>query len=387
MLLKTSYQKEIERFGKLLLNGDYNIRLATKGALSQARAKLNPVAFRRLNDVAVNSFYEGAPYYTWEDHRVLAVDGSSLRLPGAEDITKEFGSYKTGRNADQEVNMAKCSLLYDVLNHVTVDSQIGSYRVSEKELFLKHFDYLKAGDLVLGDRNYPSAEMMYRLTKVGVDFCFRMKNNWWLIVNSFYESEKKEEVVEIIIPSKVVKELNISASERAIRCRLIRIELENGEVEILCTSLQDSTKYEYDQFEALYHARWHVEEAYKMLKSRIEIEGFTGRTSRSVYQDFYAKVFMMTLCAVLSHPIEVKVKEEYTKEKTRNKYDQQINRTAAIAETKDNLVNLLIKKTYKKTVDVMDALIEKTREIIRPNRKVPIKHLVKKRYHTNYKPI
>lgn len=268
--------------------------------MSQARAKLNPVAFRRLNDVAVNSFYQGASYYTWEDHRVLAVDGSRLRLPGTKDITKEFGSYETWRNADQEVNMARCSLLYNVLNHVTVDSQIGSYRVSEKELSLKHFDYLKAGDLVLGDRNYPSAEMMYRLTRMGVDFCFWRKKNWWIVVSSFYESEKKEEVVEIKHPSKVVKELNISESERAIRCRLICIELENGGVEILCRSLQGSTKYEYDQFEALYHARWHVEEAYKLLKSRIEIEGFTGRTSRSVYQDFYAKVFRMTFCAALS---------------------------------------------------------------------------------------
>lgn len=387
MLLKTSYQKEIERFGKLILKGDYNIRLATKGALSQARAKLNPIAFRRLNDVAVNSFYQGAPYSTWMDHRVLAVDGSTLRLPRSKSIAEEFGTYQAGRNADQEVNMAKCSLLYDVLNHVTLDSQISGYQSSEKELFIKHFDYLQQGDLVLGDRGYPSAEMMYRLSNMDVEFCFRMKENWWMIVKSFRESGKDEDVVQITIPDKVVRKLNISDEDKQLTCRLIRIELEGGEIEILCTSLLDSTKYEYDQFEALYHTRWGVEEAYKLLKSRIEIENFSGRTARSVYQDFYAKIFMMNLCATLSYPIEVKVRNEYQKEKTKNKYDQQINRTAAIAETKDNLVNLLIKRNYKKTIDIMDFLIEKSREIVRPNRKVPIKHLPKKRHHTNYKPI
>ena len=237
---------------------------------------------------------------------------------------------------------------------------------------------------MLGNRGYPSAEMMYRLSNMDVEFCFRMKENGRLVVKSFRDSGKKEDVIQIIIPDKVVRKLNVSEEDREITCRLIRIELEGGEIEILCTSLLDSTKYEYDQFEALYHTRWRVEEAYKLLKSRIEIENFSGRTARSVYQYFYAKVFMMNLCATLSYPIEVKVRNEYQKEKNQNKYGQQINRTAAIAETKDNLVNLLIKRKYKKTIDIMDFLIEKSREIIRPNRKVPIKHLPKKRYHTIY---
>ena len=57
MRLKTSYQREIEAFGKLVMGGEYNIRLATKGALTQARSKLNPWAFVRLNKVTCDSFY------------------------------------------------------------------------------------------------------------------------------------------------------------------------------------------------------------------------------------------------------------------------------------------------------------------------------------------
>jgi len=53
MRLRTSYQKEIDTFIKLISSEDYNIRTATKGALTQARSKLNPWAFRRLNEVAV----------------------------------------------------------------------------------------------------------------------------------------------------------------------------------------------------------------------------------------------------------------------------------------------------------------------------------------------
>ena len=100
--------------------------------MTQARAKLNPIAFRRLNDVAVNSFYGGTPYSTWINQRVLAVDGSNLPLPGSKSISEEFGTYQAGRNADQAVNMAKCSLPYDVLNLVTIDSQLGGTKPVKK---------------------------------------------------------------------------------------------------------------------------------------------------------------------------------------------------------------------------------------------------------------
>lgn len=64
MMFKSSLQRDLDRFFKSLYDEDYNIRSVTKSALSQARAKLNPWAFKRLNEVAVKSFYESAPYLT-----------------------------------------------------------------------------------------------------------------------------------------------------------------------------------------------------------------------------------------------------------------------------------------------------------------------------------
>ena len=60
---KSSIQREADRFFKELSNEDFNIRRVTKSAFTKAkaRAKLNPWAFKRLNDVAVNTFYAKAP--------------------------------------------------------------------------------------------------------------------------------------------------------------------------------------------------------------------------------------------------------------------------------------------------------------------------------------
>ena len=387
MLLKTSYQRELDKFCKTLIGGDFNVREVTKGALSQARAKLNPWAFERLNEVSVQSFYEGAEYTIWEDMRILAVYGSRLRLPKSQSIIEEFGEHGFGPNADSKACMATCSLLYDVLNHITIDAQIGPYTESEKSLLDKHLPKLEQGDLLLADRGYPSLELMLKLGLKQVEFCFRMKENWWLDVKDFVESGEMEKIVEFEVPKKIQQLFNQEDRQSKIKCRLIKIELDNGEIEVLCTSLLDQKKYEYDQFEALYHVRWDVEEAFKLLKSRVEIEAFSGKTERSVYQDFHAKVLMMTLCAALAYPIEQKVKEEYKKERTGNKYDQQINKTSALSITKENLVQILLRGMHQKGIDCMDAIIENTRDIIRQGRHFERNKNPKRLYHTCYKPI
>ena len=78
---KSSIQRELDGFFKALSKSDFKIREVTKGAFSQARAKLNPWAFQRLNDVAADAFYKEAEYYVWHGMRTLAVDGTRLVLP------------------------------------------------------------------------------------------------------------------------------------------------------------------------------------------------------------------------------------------------------------------------------------------------------------------
>jgi len=80
-----------------------------------------------------------------------------------------------------------------------------------------------------------------------------------------------------------------------LKVRLLRIELGDGGIEVLATSLMDYNLYPYELFKEIYFQRWPVEEDYKLLKSRIEIANFTGKSVLAVQQDFYARVFMATL--------------------------------------------------------------------------------------------
>jgi len=392
MSLNRAIQRELDNFFKKIDSSDYSIREATKGAFSQARSKLNEWGFIRLNEIAANTFYEKSEYYTWNNHRLLAVDGTRIMLPNHPTIKEEFGECSFGPNADSKRSMAIGSMLYDVLNQITVDAQLAPYKNlnnkknSERALLEKHMSKLKSGDLLLLDRGYPSFVLFFLLMAQNVDFTVRMKGSWWKVVREFRESGERERIVTFTLPDKdrsKMTEYPASASN-PIKCRLVRVELDAGEVEILCTSLIDTKLYPYEQFKELYHFRWNEEEAYKLLKNRIELENFSGKTAKAVKQDFHAKMFLMTLSAAYAHPIEERVKREFKADKNR-KYDQKINRTNTISMTKDILVGIFIKQQYKKALKAFDDIVYNTREIIRPNRKNERRHHQKKPYSMNYK--
>ncbi len=385
IIFKSSIQRELDRFFKSVSNSDFNIREVTKGAFTQARAKLNPWTFERLNQVAVKSFYNQAEYYVWYGMRTLAVDGTRLVLPNHPSVIEEFGQHHFGPNADSPRSLALGSMLYDVLNQITIDSKLAPYSSSERDLLMDHLENIKAGDLLLLDRGYPCFWLLFLLKAKGIEFCVRLKEDWWLKVKDFTESQEKEGVVTFTLPKKDRNKLAAFPHmlDNPITCRLIKVELPNGDKEILCTSLIEK-KYEHEEFEQLYQYRWNEEEAYKLLKSRVEIENFSGKTARAVKQDFHAKVFLMTLCAAYAHPIEEKVTEEY-KADVQRKHEQKINKTNAISMTQDIMIGMIIKKQFVIALEAFDKIVEKTREIIRPGRRFPRKKIPKRPYHMNYK--
>ena len=376
----------MDLFFKALNKNDFKIREVTKGALTQARAKLKPYAFIRMIEVAVTTFYQHAQTFQWYGMRLTAVDGTRLMLPNHSSIIEEFGLQKFGPKADSERSLAMASLLYDALNMVTIDAKIAPYKSSERDLLVQHLDKLGKGDLLLLDRGYPCFWLLFLLKAKGVEFCVRLKDDWWLQVKDFTESPDKEHLVTFKLPYKDRKKLAgyLHMIDAELTCRLVKVELLTGETEVLCTSLIDAEKYPHHEFDELYHFRWNEEEAYKLLKCRVELENFSGKTARAIKQDFFAKVLLLTLSAVYAHPVEEKVKQEY-KAGGNRKHDQKINRTNAVSMAQDIIIAVLLRKQYATALSAFDSIVANTREIIRPGRNMPRKKKQKKPYSMNYK--
>ena len=387
---KSGLQREMDSFLKETEDAEFNIRRVTKSAFTQARKFLSPEAFVELSDVVVKNFYENAAYLGYKNHRLLAVDGGFLNLPDHPSIREEFGRRAFGRGTKKDVpkSMALTSLLYDPANYMTLDVQTGHGDGSELQLLLKHLPKVQEGDILILDGGYPGRYLFSILLSLGIHFVVRMKHNW-VPVKKFIKSRKLDIVVPMEVPDGDYARYGqqYRGMKKTIKCRLVKVRDEKGNLQVLCTSLLDPAKYKIDELADIYKLRWGIEEGYKMYKARVQVEAFSGKTAIAVKQDIYAKIMMMNLCASLAFPIEEKVMKEYREAKRNGevKHQRKINRTYAYWITKVTLIAMFIKNKIKDAMAVFDKQVELNTEVDRPGRRNPRKKRPPRLYHMNYK--
>lgn len=263
--------------------------------------------------------------------------------------------------------------MFDPLNRITCHALIGPKSVGERDMAANHFANLNERDLVLLDRGYPAFWLFKLILSRNAQFCARISDKKWKIIRRFIKSGKAEQIVFIDAP---VTSLGACQARHLdtlpLQLRLLRIELDSGETEVLITSLTDFTEYPHALFAQLYHERWGVEEDYKIMKCRIEIENFTGKSVLSVYQDFHSAVFSKNIAAMLVFAVRDKVAQE-TKQR---QYGYKANFTQALSTIRDSIV-LLFQGTKRIVLDVISdilATLAKAVEPVRPGRKYQRNH-------------
>jgi len=381
-MIKRALQDELDEFFKALQQDKLADRVVTKSAFSQARKKLKHTAFIELNQEQLSYFYQHFEPVRWRGLRLLAIDGSMSELPNTEAVSEHFGVWHP--NAGGTCAKARLSQVFDVLNKVTIDALIAPKDQGERTLAVQHCQHLAENDLVLLDRGYPAFWLFALLRARGVHFCARLTLSEWKVAQQLVASGKQEACVELhpgYEARKACRELGLSTQPIAVR--LVRIELPSGEVEVLATSLLDSQHFPYEVFKELYPLRWPVEEDYKQMKSRLEIENWTGISVEAIYQDFHAAVFAKNMAAILAQPAQKVVFQQSSSKK----YRYQVNMTNLLSKMKDTIVHLFQDVEILPLLQRLWRQMIKTIEPVRPNRSVPrIKRVKRKRYPMNYKP-
>ena len=382
-MLKGSLQDELDYFFKAINHSEICERVVTKSAFSQARKNLDPLTFIELNNHLVRIFYNTFPARTWKGFTLLAVDGSTMQVPKTHENNKHFGVWLTA--AGPECPVARISQLFDPLNKITVAAVAGPKSNGERELAAELFLNLRSLDLVLLDRGYPAFWLFKLVETVGGHFCARISDRSWSQVRAFKRSGKVDEILTFqpSRPSqKTCQELGLD--DHAMKLRLVRVFLDSGESEVLITNLLDRKEHPTQCFGDLYHHRWPVEEDFKTMKHRLELENFTGKSVLSVYQDFHAKILAGNLAAVLAHPSQDLV----DRETAGRKHKYQINTTQLLSKMKDVIILLFDREGIVQLIRKLIVLAARTIEPIRPNRKYPRpKKVAAKRFRTSYKPI
>lgn len=331
----------------------------SKSAFTQSRKKLRPEVFKALIKHQLFYFESNAPNVkSWKGKRVVAIDGSLLNLPHSREIEQDFGSVK---NQHEKIVSARCSFAYDVCNELVLDAKIDRRKSCEKELAVSHLDSLNPQtDILVFDRGYPCQWLIGLLMKRKFQFCIRLSTAWKEAV-SLTQSQENDicwtlkrnsnralgKIIEYDIPLELEG------------LRILKIPLSSGEIEVLATNILDKEAYDLKAMKELYNLRWGVEEGYKIFKKIVLIESFTGKSTLSVIQDFYAKIFMMNLSSL--------VRTQMLEEK-REKHIMKPNKTQVIAKVKDFLTEIFYKNEIEEVLIQLKKMLIKCYEVVRPNR-------------------
>ena len=313
-------------------------------AFSQARRKLSHTAFIELNKGGVvDVMYGNSDYRTWRGFRILAIDGSKVLLPDSRSVRKEFGAIRVANQRASELGdrcFGLASVLYDVLNRVVVDSVLAPARSYEVDLAIAHLKAVDpAVDLLVFDRYYPSYQYLATLTKAGIPFLGRCSNRSFAPARALFASPaKRSHSVMLTPPHDKTQQIEASDLPSSIRVRFARIELENGEIEVLVTSLTDEEEYDLKALQELYRLRWGVETFFD-IKNRLSLENFTGKCAEAVKQDFYSTLF---ICGVETILVEA-AQKELDSRSSRNQ--QKVNKTVAFNTIKNHALDLFFSDT------------------------------------------
>lgn len=345
----------------------------TKSALSQHRAKLNYEIFTDINKEMLNHFYSRCcGVKKWKGHRLIGIDGSTMQLPTSKELENDFGTLITRKENNKKVVLASLSQAFDVLNLLNVDVKVEPYGTGELSMAEAHLAALDTNDLLLMDRAYACFWFMSVMISQNRLFVIRLKEKRWLIAKQFLKTDKKEEIVTIHPRHGAIKKCNEKeVPSNPLSLRIIRVEIKNGDDYVLITNLMNTKHYTAQELSDLYRLRWPVEESYKHLKLRGELENLSGKSTLSVKQDVYRIICRANFSQMISQAMTTN-QVEYVNNKRKKRY--QLNRCQAYRKSR-NLIQMIKNSPIQKWLVVLRRIgcqLIQQLEIIRPDRKVPI---------------
>jgi len=320
-------------------------------AFCNARKKLDAAIFKTLNARVIAAYEQTPASYHWHERRLFAVDGTKINLP------------RPLRHADYALPcdtahypQGLVSCLYQLKSQIPHDFDLASH-LNERRMALAHLKTLRPGDVVVYDRGYFSYAMLYAHQRQGVDVIFRLARCAGKAIDAFMDGSEIDTIVTIeVAPARqpAIREQHPDIAFRPLSLRLIKYVID-GTTYTLGTTLLDGEVYPKTAFPDLYHARWGVEELYKVSKQLVRVDEFHAQTERGVKQELFAHFVLLTLNRILANHTEAGLNADRKSQADAPRF--QVNLKNALVTMARHLEELFLRQT-RLTCNTLNTLID-----------------------------
>ena len=310
--------------------------MPSASAFVQQRSKIKPEAFRDI----MAGFTEKITRQSGR-LRLLAIDGSDIQIATNPD---DEDTYFPGSNGQKPYSLIHLNALYDLEQHIYVDSKIqGRMNWNEHKALqemIDKSDIQKA--LVIADRGYESYNNMAHIQEKGWFFLIRIKDGKTGIKEGLLLPKENEFDVDICLklvrkqtnqikellkdnnkyrfvshtasfdylPKKTRKADPVTFYE--LKFRVVRFEIGPDSYETVLTNLGKDV-YPATELKRLYAARWGIETSFRDLKYTLGMLDFHSKKVMCIHQEIYAHLIMYNFSEMItSHVVIAKKQRKHT---------------------------------------------------------------------------
>ena len=338
----------------------------TKSAFGKARKKIKWELFEAVSKRLITKYYStsnSSNLIRWNNFLLRGIDGSIFDIVDTTANREYFGE---GGNDQKKVCQARCMISYDPLNGLIDKAYLGHMDIGENTIAKKWVKERTKEELSIYDRGFTGSALQYMHDYYGTSYVIRSKLGHSNDVKAFVASGEIDSIQEWDLTPAVRKDLANQGIETTgkttFKVRLLRIELDTGETEVLVTNLLDQEAFPHELFKELYFLRWPTETTFGFLKNTLCVELTSGYSPISIMQDFWGTIIRANVQALIEEDAAPIVDE---KSKDR-KWDYKVNRSFAAGALKALWAPLWLckqkRRPYLKAVELFSTKIEPVRK-------------------------
>lgn len=265
-------------------------RSVTEEAFCTARRDLSIDFFRRLFDTFGERQRKAqAQRWLWHGKRLLGFDGMLVRLPAVQALRGAYPPPKNQRGASANPQALLVGLV-GLWSGVCQAFVLVPQPQAEQWCAAWLTRYLRIGDLLLGDRNFASYELMTRTVHRGADFLFRLPakrfhKNLRRLTNS---GRSDEWLIDLKLPAALRK--RAPHLPTVLTVRVLEYQIPGYRISWMITSLTDAKTYTYDEVVGLYHQRWNQETMHREWKYTLQLSNLRSHSAPAIQKEVFVQL-------------------------------------------------------------------------------------------------
>ena len=257
----------------------------TSSALRQARQRLGPAPLRALfNLLRGPAATTAAHAVRWRGLLLTVIDGTTMSVADSTAVRTRYRKQR-GNHGGAGYPALRLSALLTCGTRSVIDAVFDPITTGELDQARTLARNLRAGMLLLADRNYAAAALVATLAATRADLLIRCKNGRRLPVITRYHDGSWLSTIGTLRVRVIDAQITVTTTDgtHTSGYRLI-------------TTLLDPHRYPAAELITLYHQRWEIETAYLELKSSI-LGGrvLRARTPDGIDQEVHALLIIYQL--------------------------------------------------------------------------------------------